>query len=89
MSYKPKGMHAAATGEASAIRNKGETVRTILPRGRIVRSRLLDGWDLVPVSKAIVMPDSQESPTMPRISRKLRVSPLTVIAHRLKREWQK
>lgn len=83
MNYKAKGMHSAQTGEASCVRDKLPTVRCILPRGRRQSVRLLDSWDLVGPVKAVVMPDSQESPTMPRISRKKRISPLTRIAQQL------
>ncbi len=89
MTYQPKGMHAAAENMESAVRNKGKTVRTILPKGRPQSVRLLDAWDLVKPREVIVMPGSQESPTMPRISRKLRVSPLTRIAEQLPMKLQR
>lgn len=92
MSYLPKGMHAAASKAESCVAKRLPTVRTILRRGRRQRVRLLDAWDLAGPTKTVAMPGPQESPTMPtmpRISRKLRVSPLTRIAEKLKRGWHK
>lgn len=86
MDYKPKGMHAAATGSASAVKHRLPTVRTILPRGRKQSVRLLDSWDMSGPVKAVVMPGAADAPLV-RISRKLRVSPLTRIAERMKRGW--
>jgi hypothetical protein len=83
MSYKPRGMHAAAEGLESEVRDKGKTVRTLLPRGRKQFVPMLAHWDMVGPIKAVVMPGSHESPTEPRISRKQRVSPLTRIAEQL------
>ena len=45
MGYKAKGMHAAATGYESAVRDKGKTVRTILRRGR--PQRVLFGFEFI------------------------------------------
>jgi hypothetical protein len=81
MTYKAKGMHAAANGIPCA-RKKLPTVRTILPKGRKQYTRLLDSWDMVGPTKAVVIPGSSESPTTPKISRKKRVSPLTKIAEK-------
>lgn len=83
MSYKARGMHAAAEGLESEVRDRGMTPRTICRKGRPVKPRMLDDWDMTGPTKAVVMPGSQESPTTPRISRKKRVSPLTIIAQKL------
>jgi hypothetical protein len=78
-------MHAASEGLASAVRDKGKTVRTILPKGRKQSVRMLDAWDLVRPAELIAMPAGREGP-MTRISRKERVSPLTKIAEQLPRK---
>ncbi len=88
MDYKPKGTHAAATGAESAVRKRLPTVRTLLPRSRKQRVRLLDCWDMAGPVKAVVMPGPAEGLRV-RVSRKHRVSPLTRIAERLKRGWQR
>jgi hypothetical protein len=90
MSYKPRGMHAAAEGLESAVRDKGLTVRTILPKGRkSTYCRLLDSWDMTGPTKAVVMPGPKDSPLTPRISRKERISPFTKIAEKYySPEWR-
>jgi len=82
MSYKPKGMNAAAEGLASVVRDKGEPVRTILRKGRPHFKRMLDAWDMVKPRELIAMPEGRERP-LTGISRKERVSPLTKIAEQL------
>jgi hypothetical protein len=83
MAYKPMGMHRAGEGLESAVKDKGFTVRTILPKGRRQFVRLLDSWAMIGPTKAIVMPGPQEDPLTPKISRKGRISPLTKIAQQL------
>jgi hypothetical protein len=89
MTYRAKGMNAAATGAASCVKTKGPTTRTILRKGRPKSVRLLDSWDMVRPPKVVLMPGPKESPHTPRISRKERVSPLTKIAEKWSSpEWR-